>query len=248
MADLAAVEPIDAVGTVGDGEKAAVTLAELAQAGGKIGEAGGAAQRLGRRDHVRAGAEQTIVGRHGAVEIEHARNAALLRRQADRRDEIRIMDVEQHRVGLANRRVRIGRGHFFETLVAARGDHFLAFGIDQDQRHGRKRAGHAQRAAAVDVLAHENADNAVGDFVIAAAKRAGKRHLAAEAGDRDGGIAGLAAAGDEEVGRLHLAAGIGEFVHPHHNVLHGAAGAQNSRDLFLRGVRQSRSRPPPRRG
>ena len=84
------------------------------------------------------------------------------------------------------------------------------------------------------------------EFVVVVAERAGEADRAAKPGRRNGGIAGLAAAGDQEFRRLHLAAGVGEFVDPHHDILHGAAGAENAGRVC--GVSQNGSRPPPRRG
>ena len=227
MTNLAALEPIDAVRPVGDGEEAFVGLAVFAQRGAEVGHAGALAHCIGGRDHMRATRHQRVIRRFRFIEVEHARNAARFRREADRHGDVGIAVVEQYRVEPGHRCLGIFRDRFVQSLVAAGRDHLFAGGVDQYQRYRRTRARHPQGAADVDVLAGERLDDGAGDLVVMIAERADIAGLAAEPGHGDRGIAGLAAAGDEEFGRLHLGAGIGEFVHPHHNVLHGAAGAQD---------------------
>ena len=97
------------------------------------------------------------------------------------------------------------------------------------QRCRRTRAGHANRATDVDLLAGEGFDNSVGNFVIGVAQCADIAALRAEPRYGDRGISGLAAAGDEEFGSLNLGAGGGKLVHPHDDVLYRATGAENFR-------------------
>ena len=205
-----------------------------------------AAQRFRRCDDVAARQQQRIVGLRRPVEIEHARDAARRGRLADRDDEIRIAVVEHNDVGRRHRLRRICRRDVAQALVAAGGDHLFAGRVDQDQRHRGGRAGNAHGVAAIDLLAPQALDDTTSEFVVVVAERAGEADRAAKPGRCNGGIAGLAAAGDQEFRRLHLGAGVGEFVDPHHDILHGAAGAENAGRVCS--VSQNGSRPPPRRG
>ena len=191
-----------------------------------------------------AGLHQRIVGRRRLVEVEHARNVARLRREANRQTDIAVAIVQHRDIDPGDRRRRIGRYGLAQSLIAAGRDHLLAGRVDHDDRHRRARARHPQRAADVDAFARKCLDDGIGDVVILVAQRADVTHLGAEARRSDRGIAGLAAAGDQEFRRRHLGAGLREVFHPHDDVLHGAAGAQDSRCRFS----QSGSRPRPRRG
>ena len=106
--------------------------------------------------------------------------------------------------------------------------------------------GYAQHVAAIDVLAGEAVADAVGELVVMVAERAGETHAPAQPRDRDRGVAGLTADGDDKIRCLRLGAGVGKFVDPHHDILHGAAGAEDAGRV--RSVSQNGSRPPPRRG
>ena len=61
VAQRAAVEPIDAVRPVGDGEETGDMFGQVLQAGAVVVKPGGAVQRLGRRHHMGAERQQRVV-------------------------------------------------------------------------------------------------------------------------------------------------------------------------------------------
>ena len=197
-----------------------------------------------------AGQQERIVERCRPVEVEHARNPARLRRLADRRDEIRIAVVEQHRVDVGDCCVRDaparlssnpGRGAW-RSFFLRRHRPGSATPTRSHPARAWRRCNRYFRASGFARMRPANSSSF-------GAERARKAHLAAKAGDGNRGISGLTSGRDQEFGRLNLGAGIGKLVDPHDDVLHGAAGAQDAGMIFSRmRVTQSGSRPPPMRG
>ena len=179
------------------------------------------------------------------------RNAARLRGAADRRDEIRESGCRPapHRIAATSARRRPAARPRRGPDVAARGDGLLAGRIDQDQRHrgGAARYAHARRC---NRCLRGRDRRQMRSLTSSSWPPSGpaKGHAPAQPRDRDRGVGGAAAAGDDEIRCLHLGAGAGKFFDPHDDVLHRDAGAEDLRGCLPCSVSQSRSRPPPRRG
>ena len=200
------------------------------------------AQRVGGGDDVRRREQQRIVGRRGAVEVEHARQIARLRRHGYRQREVGVAVVEQHGVATVDQRDGVARRNPVEVLAAPRRYRLLAGGVDEDQRQRRGAARHADEAAAIDAFALQRRLHERRDRVLGRADRPGIAHARAEMCDRDRRVAALSADGGDEVRGLHLGAGGGEALDAHDDVLHRAAGAQDRLRLS-----QTTPRPRPRR-
>ena len=194
-----------------------------------------------------AGKQQRIVERCRLVEIKYPRNAARLRRLADRCHKIRIAIIEEHGVGLRDSAFGILRRDRAQTLIATCRDCFFSSGVNQNQRYRRNRTRDANSAAAIDFLAHQAFKNTACKFVVLRAEWAGKAHMAAEPCYGNRSVSGLATGRDQEFGRLNLCAGIRELVHAHDDVLYGAARAQDAWIFFATRLTQNGPRPLPTR-
>src|SRR5260370_9157674 len=117
----------------------------------------------------------------------------------------------------------------------------IAAGIDENRRHRSTRPRDAHAADAFHAFALQAFNEAVPDRVIAEWSR--KIRLAAEPGDGDRGIGGVAAPDGDELTRLHLGIRQRKRAYAKDLVQNRNAGAKN-----IRHVRKSSGRIRARRG
>src|SRR3954447_13278701 len=129
---LSLVEPERAFRALRPRHKGWRQLCDFSQCLGIVGDPRGRLQRLARKYQMRGGRQQALPQGHGAVDIDHDRNAAVARFGAKFSAEFGAAVFRQDGVAIAEQFVRVGQADFPQPRIAESDDGALSAGIDQD--------------------------------------------------------------------------------------------------------------------
>jgi hypothetical protein len=189
----------------------------------------GGAQCIGGKHQVRCEPHKSITRRDGPVAIHDDGDAAAARGGADRHHHVGQPIVHQQHVDVGHDGIRIGDRRAEQTLVAARRDHAMTDGVDQNAGHRGGGVRHVHDGARRDAFVCHPRQDLRRDSIVDGAEHGSQLRAAAETRNRNGRVGGAAAQHRLKRGRQHFLVGGRHALDPEHLVEHRHAGAQDGR-------------------